>query len=73
MSEKDSDTGGAKSEPTGLSEEELEGASGGNVDDWRCRSHRRGLPESAPSATTEAGNTPIGALAKASFTDAEGR
>lgn len=36
MSEKDSDTGAATSEPTGLSEEQLEGASGGNLDDWRC-------------------------------------
>jgi len=40
MSEKDSDKGAANSEPTGLSDEELEGASGGTdhggYDDWRC-------------------------------------
>ena len=40
MTEHSGETGAAKSEPTGLSDEELEGASGGmdggGYDDWRC-------------------------------------
>lgn len=40
MSAKDSDKGAANSEPTGLSEEELEGARGGSSSGqntcWRC-------------------------------------